>query len=491
LYDTTSAKKPGVPDGQITAPDVSAAASRFGTKGTAIPKALLLNDTGWINISDKAGQYITVTHNLNSSDIIVDITGKTTLDGGVHQKYYGLTGYLPGWSKAYGGDSYDAAWSVVQTSDQGYAIAGETWSFGSGCDFYLVKTDADGNMQWGKNYGGVGIDVAHCVVQTDDLGYAILGETRSFGVNGKDFYLVKTDADGNMQWDRTYGGANDDVGWSLVQTSDKGYALAGLTESFGALQADLWLIKTDGSGNVQWSMYVGGTGWDEGRCVMQTRDGGYAVAGFTNSVTSSNDFFLVKFDGSGNVPWTNTYGGAGTDDAMSLVQTSDNGYALYGWTTSFGAGGKDAWLVKTDVSGTMQWNKTYGGRSDDYGTSLIQTSDGGYALTGYTDSFGVGSNDFFLIKTDSAGDAMWLKTYGGPGSEEGRCVVETADWRYVIAGLTNSYGTAGSFWLVKTGGESESGLAWVDSTPDSITLYRGADDRYWNFVRIQIWKILS
>jgi len=292
------------------------------------------------------------------------------------------------WNKTYGGGT---AHSLIQTSDGGYALAGEIIPSGAAQDFYVVKTDADGNMQWSRTYGGEHTDIAHSLVETSDGGFAIAGHT---GWLFQDFLLIKTDVDGNIMWNRTYGGNASDLAYSLVETSDRGYAIAGATQSF----AGLWLVKTDANGNMMWNRtYSEGSMWDTYSLVV-TSDGGFAIAG-----SMLGDFWLVKTDNQGNMEWNRTYGGTSTDCAHSLIQTSDGGYALAGLTRSFDVGQGDFWLVKTDVDGNMLWNRTYGGRGIDIARSLVVTSDGGYALAGYTSSFGAGSHDFWLVKTDAQG----------------------------------------------------------------------------------------
>jgi hypothetical protein len=188
--------------------------------------------------------------------------------------------------------------------------------------------------------------------------------------------------------------------------------------------------------------------------------------------------------------WNKTYGGALNDQPNSMTLTSDGGYAIFGGTASFGAGGNDAWLVKTDSSGNMQWNKTYGGTGTESALYTIQTSDGGYALTGSTPSFAVGGVDIYIIKTDASGNQLWQKTYGGTANEDGYSLIQTSDGRYAIVGQTRSFGYGSStnfdWYLIKV--DNESGLAQIDSTTNSVTLYRGATDSYWNFVRVRIWK---
>jgi predicted secreted protein len=358
-----------------------------------------------------------------------------------------------GWTKTYGGTSGDYAQALVQTSDGGYALAGMTESFGAGpSDCWLVKTDASGNMQWNKTYGGTGSDYATAMEQTADGGYALAGITDSFGTGHSDFWLVKTDASGNAQWNKTYGGTGGDEAYALVQTNDDGYALAGRTGSFGGGGNDFWLVKTDASGTMEWNRTYGGTSYDLAYDLVQTSDGGYALAGETTSFgAGNNDAWLVRTDASGNMMWNRTYGGTNEDGATALVETSDGGYALAGRTTSYGAGTADFWLVKTDASGNAQWNKTYGGTSSDEATALVETSDGGYALAGYTNSFSAGNNDFWLVKTDAAGNMMWNRTYEGTNWDYAQALVQTSDGGYALAGRTTSYGAGDpDFWLVKT-----------------------------------------
>jgi hypothetical protein len=225
------------------------------------------------------------------------------------------------------------------------------------------------------------------------------------------------------------------------------------------------------------------------RALIRTIDGGYALVGWTSSFGAGyGDFWLVKTDGNGNAQWNKTYGGTNGDAAYALVQTTEGGYALAGYTGSFGAGNRDFWLVKTDASGTMQWNKTYGGTGDDAASTMVQTVDGGYALAGYTWSFGVNwLPDYWLVKTDSSGNMQWSRNYGGTESDYANALVQTVDGGYALVGDTLSFG-AGSYdiWLVKT--DIESGLAWIDSSANSITLYRGATDAYWNYVRVRLWR---
>jgi hypothetical protein len=269
--------------------------------------------------------------------------------------------------KAIGGKKEDGGISLIQTSDGGYVIAGATRSFGAGdWDVYVVKLDANGNLQWTKTIGGPETEEGNPLIQTSDGGYVIAGATNSSGAGYVDFYVVKLDADGNLQWTKTIGGPDFDVGNSLIQTSDGGYAIAGSTQSFSAGGQDVYVVKLDAHGNLQWTKTIGGKKEDGGNSLIQTFDGGYAIAGYTNSFGAGYaDVYVVKLDAKGNLQWTKTIGGTKDDRGASLIQTSDGGYAIASYTTSFGAGGGDVYVVKLDANGNLQWTKTIGGKKED------------------------------------------------------------------------------------------------------------------------------
>jgi len=398
-----------------------------------------------------------MTHDLNSTEALVDIVGRQGSAGGEHKTLFGAAAPTQGWSQTYGTPSSDAVRSLVQTSDGGYALAGDAYPVQS-VDFWLFKTDSAGNVLWSKTYGGADYEKAQCMVQTSDEGYALAGYTASFGAGGCDFWLVKTDKDGSMSWNRTYGGLGNEYVYSLVQTVDGGYALAGTVYSDARLE-DIWLIKTDTNGNMLWNKKYGGLGTDSASCLVQTSDGGYALAGYTTSYGAGGpDFWLVRTDSAGNSLWNRTYGGLDSDVSWSLVQTSDGGYALGGYTRSYGAGSEDFWLVRTDSGGQALWNKTYGGKNGDKAYSVVQAGDGGFALGGYTVPYGASKEDFWLIRTDSAGDTLWDRTYGGVNAEYAYSLVQASDGGYALAGETRSHGSgAVDAWLVKTdlGGVAE------------------------------------
>ncbi len=378
------------------------------------------------------------------------------------------------WSQTYGGIGGDSAYALVQTSDGGYALAGRTNSFGAGSDdFWLVKTDANGTKLWDKTYGGTNSDVANALVQTGDDGYALAGRTNSFGAGSDDFWLIKTDSSGNIQWNKTYGGTDDDAANALVQTSDGGYTVAGYTRSFGlASNYDFWLIKTDSSGNMLWNKTYGREHGEWAAAIVQTDDGGYALAGCAypwGTSATTTDFWLVKTDTNGTKLWDKLYGSTSYFEyAYAFVQTSDGGYALAGDTYTPGApDSHDFWLVKTSANGTKLWDKFYGGTQSEVSFALVQNADSGYALAGYTKSFGAGIRDAWLVKTDAFGNSMWNVTYGGTYSDVASALVQTSDGRYALAGGTGSFG-AGSddAWLIKTSLSLIEGDINLDGTVD-------------------------
>jgi hypothetical protein len=337
---------------------------------------------------------------------------------------------------------------MVPTSDGGFMLAGFNKSFGPSTDIYLVKTDSTGTLEWEETYGGSSEEYGRSVVQTSDGGYAAVGYTYSYGAGGKDVYLVRTDADGAMLWDETYGGTSNDDGFCMIETSDGGFAIAGSTQSFGSSWS-AYLIRTSASGALLWQEYYGGSGIDAAASLVQTPDGGYAILGRTYSYgAGSEDFYLVRTDSTGNMQWYKTFGGAEIEEGNSIDQTSDGGFILGGYTSSFGAGGYDIYLVKTDEEGNLSWETTFGTPGTDMCNDVMQTWDGGYILTGYHIW---GGTDVVLVRADDTGDTVWISSYGGGSTENGFALAQMPDGGYAVAGLTASYGAGGNdFWLMRT-----------------------------------------
>ncbi|HEY3294988.1 MAG TPA: T9SS type A sorting domain-containing protein [bacterium] len=355
------------------------------------------------------------------------------------------------WSHTYGGYNEEWLQAAQQTADGGYILAGHTHSYGAGgADFWIVKTDAQGTSQWTRTFGGAGLDECWAIQQTFDGGYVLAGMTSSYGAGSNDFWLIKTDADGLMQWNHTYGGNNDDGAKSVEQTPDGGYIVAGYTHSYGSGGGDVWLVKTDAVGTMQWNRAYGGYNEDECHAVHAMPDG-YALGGFTLSYGAGmDDFWLIKTDLSGNMVWNHVYGGSASERCWDMKPTRDGGFIMTGESMSFTSGAKDFWLVKTDPSGLMQWQRHFGGGVNEWATSVIEPANGGYAVGGWTQSYGGGDLDMWLVRTDYNGSMLWNRFYGGYGQDEIQALQQTSDGGYMLAGWTYSYGAgSGDLWLVK------------------------------------------
>ncbi|UCH88869.1 MAG: Ig-like domain-containing protein [Thermoplasmata archaeon] len=355
-------------------------------------------------------------------------------------------------NKTFGGSDYDYGYGILQTPDGGYIITGTTASFGAnGYDVLLMKTDSEGNELWRKTYGGIGTDMGRSVQQTSDGGYIIGGYTYLFG--NFDVWLIKTDSSGNEQWNQTFGTKYDDYGRSVLQTGDGGYIIAGYTWSYGmnaTFRPNVWLIKTNSTGNESWNQTYGGEDFDFGFYANQTSDGGFVITGYTRSFGKGiNDVWLIKTNSTGNESWNRTFGGSGYNYGYCVKQTPDGGFVIAGDTQWYGAGGTDVWLIKTNDTGIEVWNKTYGSSKLDEGRSVVLTRDGGYFITGTTTS----DNSFkevMLIKTDSYGNELWVRTMGGYSNDEGYFGLEVGEDEYIAMANIGSYG-AGliDIWLFK------------------------------------------
>jgi hypothetical protein len=327
---------------------------------------------------------------------------------------------------------------LLSPANDRWRVYGRTGYGAGGGDVYLIKTDSLGDTLWKKTFGGSSYDYGYSVQQTADGGYIVAGSIKFSGLNNYDVYLIKTDSLGDTLWTRTYGDDSSDAGMDVRQTTDGGYIVVGYTVSYGSGKSDVYLIKTDSVGDTLWTKTFGGSGWDWGWSVRQTTDGGYIIAGYTDPYNAGPyDVYLIKTDSLGDMLWTKTFGGSESDYGESVQQTTDGGYIVAGFTRSYGAGRCDVYLIKTDCLGDTLWTKTYGGSLEDYGHSVQQTTDGGYIITGQH------SGDVYLLKTDPQGVTIWEKTFGGNQSDEGYSVQQTTDGGYIVVGETKSYGTGG------------------------------------------------
>lgn len=423
------------------------------------------------------------------------------------------------WDRTLGGDSWDRLRHIEQTADGGYILGGSSLSGQTGdksessrgdSDYWVVKLDADGNKLWDRTFGGNDRDELYSLQQTSDGGY-ILGGVSASGISGDkseaskgglDYWIVKLDADGNKVWDRTFGGNSSDWLYDMQQTADGGYILGGSSSSgisgdkteASRGESDYWVVKIDANGNKEWDRTYGGDRLDAFSSLDQTADGGYILGGSSDSNASGDksegwkgnvditleafDYWIVKLDENGEKEWDRTIGGHNQDNLSDVKQTSDGGYILGGSSVSGISGDKseelmggesDFWVVKLDVHGQKEWDRTYGGDKDEQLSSLVETADGGYLLggTSYAGDFGgsgePGEDDFWVVKVNARGEKEWDKYIGGEGTDVLTSIDQTADGGFILGGSSTS-GISGDksesnqglldYWVVKLSPES-------------------------------------
>lgn len=362
-----------------------------------------------------------------------------------------------GFQKSFGGSNVDIAWAICNTPAKGLALAGYSSSFGAGGEnFYLIKTDPAGNKTWARTYGGNSRDELYAMQLTADSGYILAGYERGLTGNSYSGMLVRLNSLGDTLWSKIYAGAKSTYANSVQQTADGGFIFGGYSTStvISGDSGNAYLVKTDALGNLQWAKVYGGpTQYTDAYSIVQTTDKGYAFTGYTNSFGELNgDAFLAKTDSLGVLQFFKTYGNKGVDWGNSLQQTGDGGFIIGGtYSTDSTSSDADMLLIKTDANGDTLWTRTFGGTVLDYGQSIVQTQQGGYAVAGYTNSFGNGNFDYYLVKCTAAGDTLFSMTFGGSGVEEANGLAATADGGFALAGFSDNYSSGfQDFYLVKT-----------------------------------------
>ena len=366
------------------------------------------------------------------------------------------------WAQTFGGMEKEWGQSVQQTTDGGYIVVGSTYSYGSGgSDIYLIKTDSNGDSLWTKTYGENYLDKGYSVIQTIDGGYAIAGYL------GMDACLIKTDAAGEAIWIRKYNYGSYDRLYCVEPTVDGGYILTGSTRLSGTNQTDIYLVKTDSSGLLEWEITLGDTSCDFGYSVQQITSGGYIVTGawvdITNYYTST---FLLQTDANGNTIWIRTYGGDLWHRGHSVLQNDDGGFTVAGLTEIEYLDGQDIYLLRTDSNGDLLWMKTYGGQyvSSPNAVSVQSTTDGGFIVVGTADvNYGEG---IYLVRTDYAGDTLWTKTIDSIDADIGHSVQQTADGGYIVVGESaNLFPYDDDIHLIKIASETGIEITPPDNFP--------------------------
>ncbi len=433
------------------------------------------------------------------------------------------------WQNTIGGSGFDILYALQQTADGGYIVGGLSDSNISGdktensngfWDYWVVKVDATGTIQWQNTIGGSGYESNLFLQQTIDGGY-FLGGTSDSNISGdktenslgkEDYWVLKLDATGIIQWQNTIGGNYYEVLSSIRQTADGGYILGGgsssnisgdkTENSLGGL--DFWVVKLDATGDIQWQNTIGGNGLDEIRSILQTADGGYILGGTSESTVSGDktenslgtrDYWVVKLDTTGTIQWQNTIGGNGYDILTCLQQTTDGGYIIGGYSGSDISGDKtenkmgddDYWVVKLNATGSIQWQNTIGGNGYESLTYIQQIADGGYILGGFSNSNisgdktedCLGSTDYWVLKLDATGAIQWQNTIGGLGDDLLYSFQQTTDDGYILGGCSdsdisidkteNSLGGK-DFWIIKLAPETVP-TGEAPSALGSLTIY--------------------
>lgn len=370
------------------------------------------------------------------------------------------------WTHNYGMPQIDVGEAVRQTSDGGFILCGmgviPNYHL---YDFLLVKTDASGNEIWSRYYGGPYVEWGKDVQQTNDGGYIVVGYT-SVELNVFDVWLLKTDANGDSMWANMFGGSNNDYGYSVEQTSDGGYILCGENQGSGQAHYNAYLVKTYANGSLNWDEEYGGNQTDEsGYRVTQTSDGGFILVGKTNA-SGDKDIYVVKTDFTGGVEWENTYGGSSDDVAWSVIENSDGDFIIAGETFSFG-GGMRSYVLKVSPTGSLIWQRNYGITSSQRAKEIAQTIDGGYAIFGGKGPYP--TNDFYVIRADSQGTVIWERTYGRADRAEygwGGCIAD--DTIFMAVGESNAFSDSLKYdvWLlaINSGLQGEPRGACCDDT---------------------------
>jgi hypothetical protein len=396
------------------------------------------------------------------------------------------------WVKTVGGSGEETGQSIIKTLDGGYAVLGYTNSTDGDVqgkssavnDYWLLKLDSNGNLEWNKTYGGSKDDRGQGLTQTIDGGYALTGYAMSDDGDGSinngfhDNWVLKVDALGTIEWEKSFGFSGHDHSYDILETQDGGYFFTGFlditsarsdgnTEKASSLTrhgvGEFWGTKIDERGELQWRGYFGGTNNDRSHAVVQSDDGGFVMAGFSESddfditdTQGSYDFWMVKVDAIGNMLWERSFGGSGIEIAHDIAKTNDGGYVLTGNTFSTDGdisqanGESDFWLIKVNGAGSLIWEQSYGGSGFDAAQAVISSKDGGYFVVGNSKSadadtsINYGENDLWMVKTDDTGNLVWQKSFGGSGLDFAFDVVENVDGSIVIVGETSSNDFQGS-----------------------------------------------
>jgi len=357
----------------------------------------------------------------------------------------------------FGGSQNDVGLTLCETKDSGFLLAGKTRSFGEGSnDIYVVRIDSKGSVLWTKTYGWKHQDVIRSAISVDN-GFILVGDVWDYGYWRLDIYLMKIDSIGNLIWDQYYGTNSHDLGFKVKPNENGGYYVLGYTRGIEPI-GDMYLIKTDNYGNLEWSQNYGSQYDDYSSDFIEKKNGDIMIlgtkGGFFNDIHGNfknhdADIYLISADDNGNELWQKTFGGSEHDFGQALCSTDDGGLYIFGSSQNNSAGSFDMVLIKTDTSYNEVWRKTYGGPDYEYGMSMDRNLEGDLYLFGTTKSFGEnGSADYYLVKANKDGNEIWSMTIGGDSTELGHQVIATSDNGCMVLGQTKSFGSGGYDFLL-------------------------------------------
>jgi len=340
--------------------------------------------------------------------------------------------------------------SILQTADSSMIILGE-----NGNDILLIKSDRYGDVEWQQSFGGSQLDLADHIEQTSDGGFIISATTESYGLGGKDIWLIKTDPSGLIEWNTYLGTPHDDHAGQVLETSDGGFILIGDQDNSGQGDSDIWLIKTNSQGDSLWTRSYGGTQSDQGYDILADEDGGFVLLGSTESQgNGGKDIWLFKIDVNGNEQWSHTYGNGSDDVGHSMIHTYDGGYMIRYVIESYGEGNTAVGLLRLGPNREEVWTRTIGGSKGIAGTSFQRISDDEYVMSCSLFDNGDNAYNAYLIKINDSGDILWDASFGDIENDKARSVIQTLDGGYAMVGSTNNFGNGDKFtsdlWLIKT-----------------------------------------
>ena len=363
------------------------------------------------------------------------------------------------WQKNYTHSKAQKANDLIQTKDGNFVMAGAMMGRASEYDLWLAKVDGEGKLLWEKTHGKNGGEEANAVIETKDGGLLAVGYQANFWLETTQLWLVKTDENGNLLWEKKYQmGLADNRGMDIIPTSDGGFAVTGATTPNGKFLADVWLLKIDASGNLQWQQNFDGGSRDEGYALLQTPNGDFVIAGLTTSPVSGMDAVcLIRANSRGEIIWDRNFHDFRSSAAMDLVSTPDRGFALAGWGEN-AAKYFDVLLIKTDANGQIQWQKNYGGTAGESAYAVLSHPNGHFTLAGYTASKGSGGMDNYLLEIGANGQLLSDRVYGSPLGDEAKALCFTKEGGFAVAGFQNkkfSMNEKSDAWMAVFGGKGK------------------------------------